>query len=245
MEKLDLFDVSVHEKDWKQFKKRATQEELLVLGVGAKYRVIKQRLMSYLSALGIVLSVIIGVLLLPFSATSTVGFVVLIGGYIVFSFLATKAIRYNDTYSQIKWKLNKENKQVLKSVFKVPAFVAFIDALARYIIMWITIPYQALLILIGMVAPNFVISKNGVLLSIPKGCDIENLAEIGAYYASFSLLDEWEATSYENSHRYTGTFTNEKGVTQTVHSSDGKSFYDEGGNYVGHSEDNGKTIIEE
>lgn len=241
MENLDLFDVSVHEKDWKQFKKSATQEELLVLGIGVRYRLMKQRILSYLSALGIILSVIIGLLTIGSSA----GLIILLGGYFVFSFLATKSIRYNDSLSKINGKLNKENRQVLKSVFKTSAVAAFFDGLVQIIIMFITIPYQAILMLIGMFAPNFVISKNGVLLAIPKGYDIGNLAEIGAYYASRSLLEDWQNTSYENSHKYTATFTNRMGCEQTVHSSDGKSFYSEGGSYVGHSEDNGKTIIEE
>lgn len=45
MEKLDLTDVSIHEKDWKAFKKSATQEELLILGLGVKYKKLKADLL--------------------------------------------------------------------------------------------------------------------------------------------------------------------------------------------------------
>ena len=49
MEKLDLTDVSIHEKDWKAFKKSATQEELLILGLGVKYKKIKSRPFAVIS----------------------------------------------------------------------------------------------------------------------------------------------------------------------------------------------------
>ncbi|MDE6613857.1 MAG: hypothetical protein K2K28_04830 [Clostridia bacterium] len=95
---------------------------------------------------------------------------------------------------------------------------------------------------IGMIAPNFVIAKNGVLIAIPKGCDVGNLAAVGEFYASRSLLDDWEQTSYEKSHRYTATVTNDMGCTQSVHSADGINYYFEDGSFAGRSDDNGKTI---
>lgn len=243
MEKLDLIDVSIHEKDWKQFKKNAEQAELLILGIGVKYRIITKRLFAYLSALGIVLSVALGLILISTMADMSAGLIVLIAGYVIFSFLATKPIRYNDSLSKIKSKLNKENKNALKNVLKVSAAAAFFDALIRFVVVYITIPYQALMLAIGMVAPNFVVSKNGVLVAIPRGYDIGNLTSIGEYYASRSLIDEWEQTTYEKRHRYEATFINDMGCEQKVHSPDGKLFYGEGENYVGRSEDNGKTII--
>lgn len=242
MKKLDLFDVSIHEKDWKAFRKSATQEELLILGIGSMYRLISKRLISYLSALGIILSVIIGVVLLSLGAMNE-GIIILVVGYVLFSFLATKCIRYRDSYNQIRNKLNKENRMYLQSVFKVNAGLAFFDALMYFIIAYITLFYQALMLFIGMFAPNFVIAKNGVLISIPKGYEIGNLEAIGGYYASYSLLDDWQKTSYENSHKYVATFTNNMGCSQTVHSADGKNFYNEDGSFAGTSNDNGKTII--
>lgn len=242
MEKLDLFDVSVHEKDWKQYRKSASQEELLILGIGVKYRLITKRLVSYLSALGIMLSVIIGLVLISSMEDMSAGLIVLVAGYAVFSFLATKFIRYNDSLSQINRRLDKENKAALKSVFNVSAAAGFFDGLVRALIMFITLPYQAVLMFIGMFAPNFVIAKNGVLIAIPKGYDIGNLASAGEYYASRSLLDDWRQTSYNENHRYKATFINDMGCEQTVYSADGKSFYTDGGSYVGQSDDNGKTI---
>ena len=41
---LDLYDVSIHDSDWKQFKRRASQDEFLVLAIGSKYRLAKGRI---------------------------------------------------------------------------------------------------------------------------------------------------------------------------------------------------------
>ncbi len=241
MEKLDLYDVSVHEKDWKQFRKSATQEELLVLGIGVKYRLITKRLVSYLSVIGMILSVVIG-LSMFFAASLEAGLIIAIAGYVFFAFLSTKYIRYSDSFGKIRKRLNKENRKALDAVFGYSAIIEFFDALGRLLLLYLTIPYQALMILVGMFAPNFVVAKNGVLIAIPTGCDIGNLAFAGSFYASRSLLEDWGETSYENSHKYTATFINDMGCEQTVHSPDGKSFYSEDGSFVGYSDDNGKHI---
>lgn len=247
MEKLDLYDVSVHEKDWKQFRKSASQDELLILGIGTKYRVISRRIISYLSALGIILSVVIGLMLFTLGDANT-GLIILIVGYVLFSFLATKFIRYSDSLSQITRKLDAENKEILKKIFAVSPALSFFDALVQFIIMMITIPYQALLMAVGMIAPNFAIAKNGVLVAIPKGYDVGNLGAVGEFYACCSILDEWEGYRHEHAAspaeegksekfdcyaRDEYTYTDSHGYEQTVYSSDGKEFYDIGGHYVG------------
>lgn len=245
MEKLDLINVSIREKDWKEFRKNATQEELFILGLGVKYRIIRSRPIAWISVLGIILSVVVGLVLMNSMGDMSTGLVVLLAGYVVFSFLATKFIRFNDSYGKISKRLEKENRKLLKSAYSVSAAAAFFDSFVQLPIMFLTIPYQALMMLIGMVAPNFVISKNGVLLAIPKGYDIGDLESIGSYYASYSLLDDMEKTSYEKNHKYVATFTNGMGCEETVCSPDGVKFYKDNGEYVGYSNDNGKTIIDE
>ena len=245
MEKLDLINVSIHERDWKEFRKSATQEELLVLGLGVQYRIIKGRPIAWISMLGMILSVVVGLLLMEFMGDISTGLIVLVVGYVVFSFLATKVIRFNDSYKQICRRLEKENRKLLKSAYKVSSAASFFDTFVQLPIMFLTIPYQAIMMLIGMFAPNFVVSKNGVLIAIPKGYDIGNLESIGAYYASYSLLDDMEQTSYEKNHKYVATFTNSMGCEETVCSPDGVKFYKDNGEYVGYSNDNGKTIIDE
>ena len=95
--KLDLYDTNVDEKTWKQFKKTATQDELTVIAIGAKYRIAHSRIKNLIYALGIVLSI---ALFWPTGGWSLIG-------YPVFAFLATKSIRYEDTYSQSYRKLGK------------------------------------------------------------------------------------------------------------------------------------------
>lgn len=238
MVKMDLLDVSVDEKDWKQFKKTAAQEELLILGVGVKYRLVTKRIISYLAALGIILSVAIGLVLISALDDISAGLIVLVVGYVICSFLATKFIRYSDSYGKIKRKLDPENKKVLKELLKVSAAAAVFDEIVKLIIMYTTIPYQAILMFIGLFAPNFVISKNGVLLAIPRSCGLDNFETIGAYYASFSLFDEWE----EGRRKYKATFINDKGCEQTVYSPDKKEYYSSDWKHVGSSDDGGKTI---
>ena len=178
--KLDLYDTNVDEKTWKQFKKTATQDELTVIAIGAKYRIAHSRIKNLIYALGIVLSI---ALFWPTGGWSLIG-------YPVFAFLATKSIRYEDTYSQSYRKLGKENRAFVDGYFNSNVGLTIVDVIIKIVIFWITIPYQAILLLIGMFAPNFVISKNGILVSIPKGYDVGGLGAVGAYYESFSFIDE-------------------------------------------------------
>ena len=198
IQKLDLEDVSIHEKEWKEFRKTASQEELLILAIGSKYRLRTSIIKSLLFAIGLVLSVVVGLCLL---FSTTVGLVILIGGYLIFAFLSSKHIRYQDTFNQINRKLDKENKLYMKSVFKYSAGMTVLDIFLKFALMWLTIPYQALMLVLGMIAPNFTIAKNGVLVSVPKGYGLENLIDMGEYYKKYSLLDEMIETQ-KNSTNY-------------------------------------------
>lgn len=225
--KLDLYDTSIDSKTWKDFRKTASQEDLFVIALGARYRLVHTAIAQLIYAVGIILSVVIG---LSFITTSA-GLVILIGGYLLFSFLATKNIRYNETYSQVKRGISKEDRKLIEEEL-VPQNTAMsiISAIAALPIMYITIPYQAIMILIGLFAPNFVIAKSGILVSIPKGYDVGNLGMVGEYYASFDVLDDMMQTSYEENHKYNGTITNDMGCETQVHSHDGVTYCDDNGN---------------
>lgn len=247
--KLDLYDASIDEKTWKQFKKTASQDELAVIAIGAKYRVAHSRIKNILFAIGIVLSV---ALFWPTGGFSLIG-------YPVFAFLSTKSIRYEDTLNQAYKKLNKEYKAFVDGYFNCGIIWTIIDIITKFGIFWLTIPYQAILLLIGAFAPNFVISKNGILVSIPNGYDVGDLGAVGAYYSGFSLIDEsianqsksssqTEKTSSPTDDYYKKdeyTYTDSHGYEQTVYSSDGKEFYDAGGRYVGSSDENGGKFKKE
>lgn len=243
--KLDLYDASIDEKTWKQFKKTASQDELAVIAIGAKYKVAHGRIKNLIYALGIILSIAV---FWPTGGWSLIA-------YPVFAFLATKAIRYEDTLSQTYRKLNKEYRQLVDGYFNCGIGWIIYDFIVKIGVFWLTIPYQAILLFIGLFAPNFVISKNGILVSIPKGYDVGALGAVGEYYASFSFMDEALANANGNVQTASSaddyykrdeyTYTDSHGYEQTVYSGDGKEFYDTGGHYAGSSDENGGKFKKE
>lgn len=154
---LDLYDTSVDERTWKEFKREASQEELAVIAIGAKYRIAHSRIKNILYALGIILSIAI---FWPTGGWSLIG-------YPVFAFLATKAIRYQDTYSQSYRKLSAEYKSFVDNCYNSSVWLTIVDGIVQFATFWLTLPYQAIMLLIGTFAPNFAIAKNGILVSIP------------------------------------------------------------------------------
>lgn len=241
--RLDLYDANIDEKTWKQFKKTATQDELAVIAIGAKYRLVHSRIKNILYAIGIVLSIAI---FWPTGGWSLIG-------YPVFAFLATKSIRYSDTYTQTYHRLDKEYKARVNSYYKNNIWLSVMDQVIQLAVFWITIPYQAILLLIGSFAPNFVIAKNGILVSVPQGYDVGGLGAVGEYYAQFKLIDEALANSHgssmantekDSADRYYDkkeyTYTDQYGYEQTVYSDNEKDFYDVGGKYVGSAGEKGK-----
>lgn len=238
--KLDLYDVNVDEKTWKDFKKTATQEELTVLAIGAKYRMAHSRLKNIIYVLGIILSI---VLFWPTGGWSLIG-------YPIFAFLATKSIRYEDTFTQSYRKLSKENKAYVDGFYKSNIGLKILDVIINMVLIYITLPYQALMLLIGMWAPNFVISKNGILVSLPNGYDVGNLGTVGAYYASFSFEDLIDETlentkgSGKKEKTFKDAYGNEVEVDEqsyVINDRSEKVYKDKYGNeYI--SDDGGKTV---
>lgn len=234
---LDLYDTSVDERTWKEFKREASQEELAVIAIGAKYRIAHSRIKNILYALGIILSIAI---FWPTGGWSLIG-------YPIFAFLATKAIRYQDTYGQSYRKLSAEYKSFVDSCYNSSVWLTIVDGIVQFATFWLTLPYQAIMLLIGTFAPNFAISKNGILVSIPNGYDVGNLGAVGAFYKSFNFIDETltntksnstaksESSSTDNYYkRDEFTYTDSNGYTQTVYTDhDGKDAYDAGGHFVG------------
>ncbi len=183
--RLDLYDVSIDEKTWKTFRKTASQEDLAIIALGAKYRIVHSRIKNIIFTIGMLLSILL------FFVTEGYSLI----GYAVLVFFLTKSIRYQDTFHSAYFKLSKENKALVDSYFQSNVALIIFDTLTDLCIRFITIPYQAIMMLIGIIAPNFVIAKNGVLISLPNGYDIENLSAISDYYASFSFTDEVVAAS--------------------------------------------------
>lgn len=236
---LDLYDSSIDEKTWKTFKKTATQEELAIIAIGAKYRLsnLKRRILN---------AVCFVAMILCFALIPVTAFQSLIA-YPFIAFFATKSIRYTDTYLQSYNKIHKQNRYLVDDYFNENMFLIIFDYIIHIGMFFVTIPYQALMLGIGIFAPNFVVSKNGILVSIPKGFDVGDLGAVGDYYSSFNFSEEFVESTTEfnkpsnSDHSPTDnyykqdeyTYTDKFGYEQTVYSQDGKDFYDVGGKYIG------------
>lgn len=253
--KLDLEDTIVHKKDWKAFRKRATQEELLTLAIGSKYRIagFSAIVKGLVSVVGVILSVVLGVTLV-----GSIGFFaifLLVAGYLFFNLLASKVLGYSDTYRDCRSRLQGEYRQKLDNVFRDCVAVKIVRVLVMALLTIVTIPYKFLLIIIETLIPaagNWTVAHGGeagAVITLPKGADIGNLGAIGAYYASQKFGDVWEQQikewTLEDRARYKKYVYRDKyGVEQTAYSKDGVRFYDSpnGVREVGYSSDGGKTI---
>lgn len=227
---LDLEDVSVDTKTWKKFRKTASHEELAIIAIGAQYRIIRRRIINIFFVAGIILSVV----LFPYAE----GWSLI--GYPVFCFLATKSIRYQMTFDDCCRKLNASERKFVKSLFKDNFFIVVFDVILNLCITYITIPYQAILMFIGMYLPNFETKRNGVLIPLPKGCEFGNLKAAGEYYSQANFLNEFIQFA-ESKEKETYTLTDETGSTRTLTKFSGNTYKDDCGGYW-KSDDGGYTF---
>lgn len=251
--KLDIVDTIVHQADWKAFRKRASQDELFALAVGSRYQLdgAKPFVKTFLAVAGAILAIVLMV-------SMEFGQIGIIGGVAAFfacNLIACKQLGYYNTLNDCRWKLDSEHSQLLKDLFPENIFVAILRWLFMILLMIITMPYQAILMLIEILIPaarNWTVAHGGnagAVISMPKGCDIGGLGAMGAYYASQKFGDVWdqhmqevEAAKLAKFKKY--TYTDKYGMTQEAYSDDGKTFY-EGTNKlkeVGTSKDGGKMI---
>lgn len=251
--KLDIVDTIVHQADWKAFRKRASQDELFALAVGSRYQLdgAKPFVKTFLAVAGAILAIVLMV-------SMEFGQIGIIGGVAAFfacNLIACKQLGYYNTLNDCRWKLDSEHSQLLKDLFPENIFVAILRWLFMILLMIITMPYQAILMLIEILIPaarNWTVAHGGnagAVISMPKGCDIGGLAAMGEYYASQKLgdaveqsLEEREAARVAKYQKY--TYTDKYGVRQEAYSDDGRAFYSGTDRLkeVGTSEDGGKTI---
>lgn len=252
---LDLYDTIVSERDWKSFRKSATQEELAVLAIGSKYRLSGVRffLKAVVSVIGTILSVIIGIVTAADMGVFSI--FILVGGYLFFNLMACKLAGYSDTYGSCYRKLNKEYKEFVSSFFRDNVFVSLLRTVVLLLLRIFIIPYRMILFAITLFIPRASDwatahgGLSGAVVSIPKGYDIGCLGAIGKYYESCSFTDAYlqhiedekamkraSTTEYE----YVDNF----GVRRKAYSSDGRYFYDSPDcTYrVGTSDDGGRNI---
>ncbi len=249
-------DVIIGEKEWKTFKKTAEQEELVPLAIGAKLmtRGAKFFVKALISVLGTLLSIIVGISSLG-GDNGVFGIAIIVGGYLFFNGLAVKLTSYTSTYKDCYKKLNKENKAYVADFAKENAAVAFFKSLVELFLTFFTLPYRAILMLIGTLIPStedWCIAHGGIggtVVTLPEGYDIGGLREVGAYYKSRQFLDAFmEDTRRKKAEKRskikTYEYEDETGVMQKTYTTDDKKFYssEEMYNKVGESNDGGETI---
>lgn len=239
--KLNLHEISIPEKEWKRFKNNASEDELLTLGIGIQYKLAKSRILSFICAIGLIAAFITAAVIIATGSILTDAFITFAIMYVVFAFLCTKKIRYETSLNQVTSKLSPEYKSCLRKLFVPSTVVSVIDIIVYMVIIILTLPYQLLMYVVGLIFPKFVISKNGVLVAVPRGYGLDQLEAIGEYYEGISLFDEYMESVHEQTHRYQVEITNDMGTKSVLHSSDNVHFYaDEGTEYI--SDDGGQHV---
>ncbi len=253
--KIEFEDTIIREKEWKAFRKGATQEELSVLAIGSKFMTNGKNffIKALISVLGTILSIVIG--LFGFKDEGMFGVVVIIGGYLFFNCMAVKLTSYTGTFQDCYKKLNQENKEYVDSFGKEKPVVAFFKGVVEVGLTFFTLPYRAILMVVETAVPSaadWCIAHGGLggaVITLPKGYDIGGLREVGEYYKSCSFADaliesaeQGKAQRAANTTAY--TYEDETGVTQTAYSDDGKNFYSsvDKTTKVGESANGGKSI---
>ena len=253
---ITLYDTIVHKKDWKSFRKHATQAELAVLAIGSRSRLTGPRffIKSVIAVAGMILSIVFG-LAYTFSEYMQFGLILLIGGYLFFNLLASKQIGYSDTYSSCYGKLSGEYSKMVKELFKEHIALTILRQIILIFLRIITIPYQFILMIIETLIPpaaNWTVAHGGnagAVITLPKGYNIGNLAALGEYYASSTFGAAWEEHMENTEAARLAKFSqyeyfDKNGMRQTAYSDDGRTFYTSTDKLqeVGTSDDGGKTI---
>ena len=253
---IKLHDTVVHKKDWKQFRKHATQAELAVLAIGSRLRLTGPQffIKSIVAVVGMILSIVLG-LAYTLSEYAQFGIILLVGGYLFFNLLASKQIGYADTYSSCSWKLTGEYSKMIKEMFKENIALTILREILLICLRIITFPYQFILMVIETLIPpaaNWTVAHGGsagAVVTMPKGYNIGNLAALGEYYASCTFgsaleqhITDSEAARQAKFSQY--DYIDQNGMRQVAYSDDGRTFYTSTDKLtqVGTSQDGGKTI---
>lgn len=177
--------ISIPDKEWKDYRNNAPQDELLVLGIGMKLWLSQTRKSALLCTLGVLLSVAAGVavmLLLHLIA----GIAILGVGYLVFGALLMRRHFIKTSLNQVKSKLSADNKKILDAEFKTSGGAAFAEVIITLVLCTLCQPYSIALAVLSAVIPSVLNTK----LVIPEGCGFEALEQAKAYYAEKSFLSE-------------------------------------------------------
>ncbi len=260
LSKIEFEDKPIGEKEWKQFRKCASQEDLAVLAIGARFKETGKQffIRALIAVVGTILSIVLGladIISNIFGSDGLLGVVIVIGGYLFFNSLAVKLTSYSSTYKDCYKRLTAENKAYVDSFFDEKGAVAILKELVVFGLMFFTLPYRAILMFIGTMMPSaedWCVAHGGMggtFVTLPKGYDVGSLREVGEYYESCKFVDAWvEESEKAKKERelkvQTYQYTDENGITKTAYSNDGKNFYSSSDLYfkVGESNDGGQNI---
>ena len=177
--------ISIPDKEWKDYRNNAPQDELLVLGIGMKLWLAKTRKSALLSSLGVLLAVAAGVAIMLLLHL-IVGIAILAVGYLVFGGLLMRRHFIKTSLNQTKSKLNADNKKILDAEFKTSGGATFAEVITTLVLCTLCQPYSMFLAVFSAILPSVLNTK----LVIPEGCGFEALEEAKAYYAEKSFLSE-------------------------------------------------------
>lgn len=246
--------ISIPDKEWKDYRNQATQDELFVLGLGMKLWLAKTRKSTLFFALALLLSVAVGIVV-TILTQGFVGVIILVLGYLIFCTLCVRRHFIQQSFSQTKQKLTAENKKALDTALKTSGGAKFADVIITLILCTVCEPYFLVLAVLSAIIPSLMNTK----LVIPEGYGFEQLEEVKGYYAEKSFLSQvidmtgeetgvaafkrgFNGTSMVDDGYDEYTFTNDMGCSQTAYSKNGVDFYDANGAYIGKSSDHGKYI---
>ncbi len=250
-------DFTISNADWYDFQASASEDDLLVLAIGSRFRTSGKKFFvrSLISVLGTILT-ILAVVFAGNMFASFLGIVLLVAGYFFFNGMAVKLVSYTSTYDDCYKRLSSTNQKALDILLgKENGFVIVFKSLVQYVLFLFTIPFRAILMLISMVLPqaqDWCIAHGafgGTVVTLPQGYEMDRLKEVGEYYKSCSFLDAWEENIKEQKRESLSkmkeyTYKDEMGVVQTAYSDDGENFYStvDKEYKVGESTDGGKKI---
>lgn len=243
--------ISIPDKEWKEYRNQASQDELLVLGLGMKLWLAKTRKSTLFFTLALLVSVAVGIII-TILTQGYVGVIILALGYLIFCTLCVRRHDIQDSLDKTKRKLTAENKKALDAELKSSGGAKFADVFMSIILITVCEPYFLVLGVLSAIIPSLLNTK----LVIPEGYGFEQLEEVKSYYAEKSFLSDVvdmcvdydktpeQSTAPESSptdeyyRQDEHTYTDEHGYTQTVYTDHGsKEARDVGGHYVGEVSD--------
>lgn len=237
--------ISIPDKEWKEYRNQAPQDELLVLGIGMKLWLGKTRKSALFFTLGLLLSIIIGAIVAIF-VYDIAGIIIIGLGYLIFSTICMRRRLIKTSLSQTRSKLSVDNRKALDAEFKTSGGASVAEAFTTIVLLILCQPYVMALAVISAVIPSVLNTK----LVIPEGFGFEALEEVKGYYAEKSFLSEAINICFDNNSsntKSTKTFKDEYGndvdveeQTYVINDRGEKVYKDKFGNeYV--SDDGGKT----